>query len=77
MSPFSKVEMSLFVVLKWELQHERYGAGGAPTTNEPTRTDAAGSNSTSQAQIFHGGDTGSIPVRDAKAINHRFVAFVS
>ena len=32
MSPFSKVEMSPFVVLKWELQHERYGAGGAPTT---------------------------------------------
>src|SRR6185436_3413104 len=50
MSPFSKVEMSPFVVLKWELQHERYGAGGVPTTNEPTRTDAAGSNSTSQAQ---------------------------
>src|SRR6185369_11712297 len=50
MSPFSKVEMSPFVVVKWELQHERYGAGGAPTTHEPTRTDAAGSNSTSQAQ---------------------------
>src|SRR6185369_13504629 len=50
MSPFSKVEMSPFVVLKWELQHERYGAGGAPTTHEPTRVDAAGSNSTSQAQ---------------------------
>ena len=35
MSPFSKLEMSPFVVLKWELQHERYGAGGAPTTHEP------------------------------------------
>src|SRR4029079_16627715 len=50
MSPFSKVEMSPFVILKLELQHERYGAGGAPTTNEPTRANAAGSNSTSKAQ---------------------------
>ena len=44
MSPFSKVEMSPFVVLKLKLQHERYGAGGAPTTNEPERANAAGSN---------------------------------
>jgi len=29
MSPFSKVEMSPFVVLKQKLQHGRYGAGGA------------------------------------------------
>src|SRR5690348_7239787 len=50
MSPFSKVEMSPFVILKLKLQHERYGAGGAPPTHEPTRTDAAGSNPTSQAQ---------------------------
>src|SRR6185503_11920961 len=50
MSPFSKVEMSPFVVLKWKLQHERYGAGGAPTTNEPTRANEAGSNPTSKAQ---------------------------
>ena len=42
--------MSPFVVLKWELQHERYGAGGAPTTNEPTRANEAGSNPTSKAQ---------------------------
>ncbi len=42
--------MSPFVVLEWKLQHERYGAGGAPTTNEPTRANEAGSNSTSQAQ---------------------------
>ena len=34
---FLQVEMSPFVVLKRKLQHERYGAGGAPTTNEPTR----------------------------------------
>ena len=50
MSPFSKVEMSPFVVLKEKLQHERYGAGGAPTTNEPTRAYAAGSNPTSQTE---------------------------
>src|SRR5690349_4134897 len=50
MSPFSKVEMSPFVVLKQKLQHERYGAGGAPTTNEPTRANEAGSNPTSKAQ---------------------------
>src|SRR5690348_15023035 len=50
MSPFSKVEMSPFVVLKCKLQHERYGAGGALTTNEPTRANAARSNSTSKAQ---------------------------
>src|SRR5437764_11797057 len=50
MSPFSKVEMSPFVLVRRNLQHERYGAGGAPTTDEPTRTDAAGSNSTNQAQ---------------------------
>ena len=50
MSPFSKVEMSPFVILKWELQHERYGAGGAPTTNEPSRANEAGSNPTSKAQ---------------------------
>src|ERR1700745_502475 len=50
MSPFSKVEMSPFVVLKCKLQHERYGAGGAPTTHEPTRANEAGSNSTSKAQ---------------------------
>src|SRR5262247_335934 len=50
MSPFSKVEMSPFVVLKWELQHERCGAGGSPTTDEPTRANAAGNNPTSKAQ---------------------------
>src|SRR5687768_7847035 len=50
MSPFSKVEMSPFVVLKLKLQHERYGAGGAPTTHEPTRTHEIGSNPTSKAQ---------------------------
>src|SRR5687767_8351782 len=50
MSPFSKVEMSPFVVLKLELQHERYGAGGAPTTNEPKRANTAGSYSTSQTK---------------------------
>src|SRR5215204_7309350 len=50
MSPFSKVEMSPFVVVKSHLQHERCGAGEAPTTDEPTRTDAAGSNPTSKAQ---------------------------
>ena len=42
--------MSPFVVLKWELQHERYGAGGAPTTNEPERANAAGSNPTSKTK---------------------------
>ena len=42
--------MSPFVILKQELQHERYGAGGAPTTNEPTRANAARSNPTSKAQ---------------------------
>ena len=52
MSPFSKVEMSPFVVLEFKLQHERYGAGGAPTTNEPTRTYQARSNSTSEAQTL-------------------------
>src|SRR6185503_17621987 len=50
MSPFSKVEMSPFVILKLELQHERCGAGGAPTTNEPERANAAGSYSTSQTK---------------------------
>src|SRR5215204_5112109 len=50
MSPFSKVEMSPFVLLKKHLQHERCGAGGAPTTDEPKRANAAGSNSTSQVQ---------------------------
>src|SRR6185503_5023961 len=50
MSPFSKVEMSPFVLVKSHLQHERCGAGGAPTTDEPTRVNAAGSNPTSQAQ---------------------------
>src|SRR5215216_3303181 len=50
MSPFSKVEMSPFVVVKKQLQHERCGAGGAPTTDEPKRANAAGSNPTSQAQ---------------------------
>ena len=37
------------MVLKLELQHERYGAGGAPTTNEPKRANEAGSNPTSKA----------------------------
>src|ERR1051325_11213664 len=50
MSPFSKVEMSPFVVVKKHLQNERCGAGGAPTTEEPTRADAAGSNPTSSAK---------------------------
>src|SRR5215470_1885337 len=50
MSPFSKVEMSPFVLVKKQLQHERCGAGGAPTTDEPKRANAAGSNSRSQAQ---------------------------
>ena len=50
MSPFSKVEMSPFVVLKWKLQHERYGAGGALTTNEPTRANEARSNPTSKTE---------------------------
>jgi hypothetical protein len=50
MSPFSKVEMSPFVVLKKKLQDERYGTGGAPTTDEPKRANAAGSNPTSQAE---------------------------
>ena len=50
MSPFSKVEMSPFVVLKLKLQHERYGAGGAPTTDEPERANQAGSYSTSKAK---------------------------
>ena len=42
--------MSPFVILKRKLQHERYGTGGAPTTNEPTRANAAGSNPTSQTE---------------------------
>ena len=42
--------MSPFVVLKWKLQHERYGAGGSLTTDEPKRANAAGSNPTSEAQ---------------------------
>ena len=42
--------MSPFVILKLKLQHERYGAGGAPTTNEPTRANEAGSNPTGKAQ---------------------------
>src|SRR5829696_8021811 len=50
MSPFSKVEMSPFVLVKKHLQHERCGAGGSPTTNESKRANAAGSNPTSQAQ---------------------------
>src|SRR5918994_4487619 len=50
MSPFSKVEMSPFVILKMELQHERCGAGGAPTTNEPKRANEARSNPASKAQ---------------------------
>src|SRR5438045_1192893 len=50
MSPFSKVEVSPFVVVKKDLQHERCGAGGSPTTDEPKRANAAGSNPTSKAQ---------------------------
>src|ERR1051326_5300228 len=50
MSPFSKVEMSPFVGVKKHLQHERCGAGGAPTTDEPTRADAAGAKPTSEAK---------------------------
>jgi hypothetical protein len=50
MSPFSKVEMSSFVVLKLKLQHERYGAGRASTTDEPKRANPAGSRPTSKAQ---------------------------
>src|ERR1051325_6641993 len=50
MSPFSKVEMSPFVVVKKHLQHERCAAGGSLTTDEPTRANAAGSNPTSKAQ---------------------------
>src|SRR5215217_3350541 len=50
MSPFSKVEMSPFVLVKKHLQHERCGAGGSSTTDEPTRVNAAGSNPTSKAQ---------------------------
>src|ERR1051325_3738355 len=72
MSPFSKVEMSPFVVLKGELQHERYGAGGAPTTHEPTRVDTAGSNSTSQAQdvkaATSGGAVGTISAADKTSL---------
>src|SRR5829696_5383528 len=50
MSPFSKVEMSPFVVVKSHLQHERCGAGGSPTTDEPKRANATGSNPTSKAK---------------------------
>src|SRR6185436_423817 len=50
MSPFSKVEMSPFVIVKKDLQHERCGAGGSPTTDEPKRANAAGSNPTSKAK---------------------------
>src|SRR6185437_11799619 len=50
MSPFSKDEMSPFVVVKKHLQHERCGAGGAPTTDEPKRANAVRSNPTSKAQ---------------------------
>jgi hypothetical protein len=50
MSPFSKVEMSPFVLEKKDLEHERCGAGGAPTTNEPKRSDTAGSDSASEAE---------------------------
>src|SRR5918994_1701767 len=50
MSPFSKVEMSPFVVVKKHLQHERCGAGGSSTTDEPTRANEARSNPTSKAQ---------------------------
>ena len=42
--------MSPFVVVKKQLQHERCGAGGASTTDEPTRANAARSNPTSKAQ---------------------------
>ena len=42
--------MSPFVVVKKDLQHERCGAGGSPTTDEPKRADAAGSNPASKAQ---------------------------
>src|ERR1700754_4292035 len=62
MSPFSKVEMSPFVVLKQELQHERYGAGGAPTTDESTRVIASGSNPTSKAQDAQTGTSGGVVV---------------
>ncbi len=50
MSPFSKVEMSPFVLVKSHLEHERCGAGGAPTTDEPTRANTTGSNPTSKVQ---------------------------
>src|SRR5687768_17437660 len=50
MSPFSKVEMSPFVLVKRDLQHERCGAGGSPTTDEPKRANTAGSHPTNKAQ---------------------------
>ena len=45
--PFLQNEMSPFVVLKCKFQHERYGAGGALATHEPTRANEARSNPTS------------------------------
>ena len=47
MSPFSKVEMSPFVILKWELQDERDGKSDA-TSDEPSRAHPTGSTTTSK-----------------------------
>ena len=44
--------MSPFVILKRKLQEERDGVGGAPTTDEPTRVDAIGSDSASLEQAL-------------------------
>lgn len=51
MSPFSKVEMSPFVILKSELRDERDGKSDA-TSDEPSRAEPAGSNPTSKAKDF-------------------------
>ena len=47
MSPFSKVEMSPFVIVKRELQHKGDGKSDV-TSDEPRRVEPSGSHPTGQ-----------------------------
>ena len=46
MSPFSKVEMSPFALVKRELQHKGDGESEPITSDEPTRVEPLGSHPT-------------------------------
>src|SRR5918995_3218877 len=50
MSPFSKVEMSPFVIVKQQLPHERDRESEPTTSDEQTGANPPGSNPTSEAK---------------------------